>query len=166
MIREEALYQPICIWFYNLLKKRYKRKKILVEDTSRIKLSKWLETKNLLKFVSDGLCYDFKIDITGAIISADSANLILIECKAGAISVKDLSQILGYSKIALPSRAFIMSPAGANSTLSKLITVYGRIDVLNYKEKISKDSVIRICKWDVNKNTIDYNSTLPYGYHP
>jgi len=166
MIREEELYSPICEWLSRLLKNRYKEQTIIVEDISRISLSKWLETNNILKFIPDGVCYDFKIDIIGAVISVDSANLYLVECKAGPITIKDLSQILGYSKIAMPLRSMIISPEGANSTLSTLVTVHGRTDILNYKDKISKDSIIRICKWDMTRNTIDYNFTLPYGYHP
>ncbi len=60
----------------------------------------------------------------------------------------------------------IISPKGANSALEKLIMVHGRIDVLNYLDRQTKNSIIRICKWDSNRNTVDYNATIPLGYHP
>ena len=152
-------------WLKSLIKSRYPQRKVIV-DVARALLSAWLIDNRLMSYFPDGNSYNFKTTIYGVACSKDEAALYLIRTCRNKISMKSLSEFVIYPIIAKPYRALIISPAGANSTLSKLITVYGRIDVLNYKEKISKDSVIRICKWDVNKNTIDYNSTLPHGYHP
>jgi hypothetical protein len=163
---ESLLYTPICHWLEKLLRNRYKRFKIIVANTSNIRLNSWLQKENLLSFFPDGLCYDFKIDITGIILQPKRAGLYFIECKASYITIKDLCQILGYSIIASPVKALIISPKGPSTILEKLITVHGRIDILNYPLPDHKNSLIRICKWDNARNTLDYNFTIPLGCHP
>ena len=152
-------------WLKSLLRSRYPHRKVIVDVTQGL-LSSWLSDNCLMSYFPEGNTFNFKTTISGVAWSKEEANLYLVKTCRNKISIKSLSEFIIYPIIAKPYRAMIISPSGANSTLSKLITVYGRIDVLNYKEKISKDSIIRICRWDSSTNNIDYNSTLPYGYHP
>jgi hypothetical protein len=165
IISEKSLYKPICVWLDKLLNDRYKNSQVIVADTSTTFLSAWLRKRKLSQLFPDSECYDFKIDITGAIVNLKNSALYFIECKASYITIKDISQIMGYSRIANPSRSIIISPKGASTALQKLIIVRGRSDILNYS-KNSKDMLIRICKWDINKNCVDYNDTIPLGLHP
>ncbi len=164
-ISEEKLYKPICIWLCKLLNSRYRDSRIIVADTSTTRLSSWLQKNKIARFFKDSECYDFKIDVTGVIIKSNNASLYFVECKASYITLKDIGQIFGYSRIANPTRSIIISPKGASIALEKLITVRGRTDIIDYSMN-RKANIIRICKWDIDKQSIDYNSTIPLGYHP
>jgi len=166
MVSEKDLYPVISNWLSRLLKSRFGRSKIIVEDTSRIKLSRWLENKGINSRVRYGQFFDFKVDISAAIIGDKGVRLYLMECKTKPITIKDLSQILGYGRIVEPYRAVIISPSGVSKNLFRLIMVSGRTDVLRYNHTKKTDSLIRICKWDIERNDVDFLASIPLGYHP
>jgi hypothetical protein len=166
MLSEKELYPAIAKWLRDLLKYRYRKSDVIVEDTSRIMLSRWLTLKRLDSAVKCGRYFDFKVDISGAIIDERNVRLYLVECKLNQITIKDVSQILGYSRIANPYRALIVSPRGPSRNLDRLIMVSGRSDVLQYGQQDDSESTIRICKWDVQRGSMDLTSSIPLGYHP
>jgi hypothetical protein len=165
-MKEKDLYSPIAFWIEELLRARFRKQEIIVEDTSAIELSTWLSTHNLASKIEYGEFFNFKVDITGVIINRINAKLFLVECKLKYITINDLSQILGYSRIANPYRAMIISPFGANRNLHRLVMVSGRNEVLRFDDDQSNDSVIRICKWNINRKDIDYSASIPLGFHP
>jgi hypothetical protein len=73
--------------------------------------------------------------------------------------IKNISQLLGYRRVALPFQSIIISPKGISSSVSYLLKAFSRYDVLEY----DKDKKIRIAKWDSLKNEIDIRSILPPG---
>jgi len=71
------------------------------------------------------------------------AHLGLVECKLGRINLRDLSQLLGYSRVALPLYSIILSPRGISQSLNLLFNIARRNDILYY----SPDRHIFIAKW-------------------
>lgn len=82
-----------------------------------------------------------------------------IECKLGRITLRDLSQLLGYSKVALPLYSIILSPKGISRSLNLLFDIARRNDILYY----STDSYIIIGKWNEKRKELDLSSIIPKG---
>ena len=89
----------------------------------------------------------------------DRAYLAIIECKIDEISLRDLSQLIGYSKVCLPIFSLIISPKGISKTLHLLFNVWKRYDVLTYSDKRR----VSIAKWLVGGHDIDISSIIPPG---
>lgn len=84
---------------------------------------------------------------------------IFVECKNKKLSLMNLSQLIGYSAIALPIFSILLSPKGMGTTLNKLLISFNRKDVLEYKPR----KKIQIIKWDYDKQDVDYmNSIIDY----
>lgn len=85
--------------------------------------------------------------------------LFFIEAKKTRLTLRDLGQLWAYCKLIDPEEAFLLSSAGLGS-LSKLIISFAREDLLDYGsgKKIKK---MRVGKWNVSKNTIDFGTLIP-----
>lgn len=85
--------------------------------------------------------------------------LFFIEAKKTRLTIRDLGQLLVYCKLIDPEEAFLLSSAGLGS-LNKLIISLAREDLLDYGAgtKIKK---MRVGKWDVVKENIDYRTLIP-----
>lgn len=160
---EKDMYPPVATWLENFLTGRFKRHQIIVNQTPQTKLYRWLETRGFAEYFPDYLTYDIKVDIVGLACYNTNARLFLVECKLNRISLKDVSQLLGYSRVAQPHFAIILSPAGISRPLDYLLRQYGRFDVLNYGEEERKR--LRIAQWDDVRETISVESLLPPGEH-
>jgi hypothetical protein len=70
-----------------------------------------------------------------------------------------LGQLWAYCKLVDPDEAFLLSSQDLGS-LNKLLNAFRREDLLDFGDgkKIKK---MRVGKWDVTKNTIDFNSLIP-----
>lgn len=157
---ERQMYPHVCIWFKKVLREKFKDKEICVEDTSKKVLSKWLVEKGYHKFFSDYQTYEIEVDVTGIVkISDQKALLGFIECKLGKITLRDLSQLLGYSKVALPLYSIILSPKGISRSLTLLFNVTRRNDILYY----SRNRHITIGKWNEKRKELDFTSLIPKG---
>ena len=153
------MYPDVCTWFKRMLLEKYADSRIHIQDTSRKVLSKWLVEKGLHKLFPDYQTYEIEVDIIGIIEKDDKAFLGLIECKLNQITLRDLSQLLGYSKVALPSYSIILSPQGVSKSMHLLFNVSRRNDVLNY----SSDRHIIVGKWNGKRKELDYSSIIPKG---
>ena len=156
---EKQMYPDVCTWFKKMLKQKFKDASIHVEDTSEKVLSKWLVEKGFHNFFSDYQTYEIEIDVTGIIEKYNEAHLGLVECKLGRITLRDLSQLLGYSKVALPLYSLIVSPKGISRSMNLLFNVAGRNDVLYY----SSNKHIIIGKWNEKRQEVELSSIIPKG---
>lgn len=154
------MYPDICLWFKKVLQNKFKNAMICVEDTSKKVLSKWLFEKGFHNYFPEYQTYEVEVDVTGIIVKSDKeAHLGFIECKLGKISLRDVSQLLGYSKVALPLYSIILSPKGVSESLNLLFNVARRNDILYY----SADSHIFITRWQGDKKEIDFSTVIPKG---
>ncbi len=91
----------------------------------------------------------------------DKCALAFVECKLNSISLKDISQLIGYSKVVRPVFSLILSPAGISSPVNTLINIYKRYDILTYWNNLK----IRIAKWNKTTKDIDAATLIPHGEH-
>jgi len=155
------MYPDVCAWFKKILKEKFKDSKIFVEDTSKKVLSKWLVEKGFHDFFPDYQTYEIEVDITGVIKKSGETQLGLIECKLQNITLRDLSQLLGYSKVALPIYSIIVSPQGISRSMNLLFNIARRNDILYY----SSDRHIIIGRWNERSKELDLSSIIPKGSH-
>lgn len=156
---EKRMYPDIMKWLKGFLESKYRKYKISVFNTHAQTLSNILIGKNLHNFFPDYPTYDIKVDVTGILIRKDSADLIFVECKLNPITLKDVSQLLGYSKVAKPLHSIILSPADVSRSVSYLFRTLRRYDVLEYE----RDKKIIIAKWSERTKEILPSSIIPRG---
>jgi len=158
---ESQMYLDVTKWLKEFLNNRYKRRNIIVEATPQTKLYRWLELKGLQDYFSDYLAYDIKIDVTGIVYNQNNALFAFVECKLKPISLKDVSQLLGYSRVAQPKYSIIISPSYISRPISELFMKFSRYDILSYGD----NRKIRIAKWDYLRKTVSLETILPPGEH-
>lgn len=155
---EIEIYPDIIIWLENRLNGDYgrKAKKITVLDTHDSYLSNFIIKLKYQRFFSDFTTYKIQQDITGFIEYEDKVELVFVEVKIGQLKLIDLSQLIGYSCIALPVFSILLAPAGMGSTLSKLLTSFNRKDILEFRP----GRKIEVLKWEEKKQDIDYMNSI------
>ena len=155
---EIEMYPDIIKWLTTDLKQRFgkKAKKIQVLDTHDSDLSNFIMQLSYQKFFPEFTTFQIRQDITGFIEYEDKVELVFVECKNTTLSLINLSQLIGYSSIALPIYAILLSPQGMGTTLSKLLQTYNRKDVLEFKP----NRKIQVIKWDLNKQDIDFMKSV------
>jgi len=153
------MYPHVGAWFKKILRERFKDAKVYVEDTSKKVLSKWLVEKGFHNFFPNYQTYEIEVDVTGIVEKSDEAHLGLVECKLSRITLRDLSQLLGYSKVALPLYSIILSPKGISRSMNLLLNIARRNDILYY----STDRHIIIGKWNERRQELDLSSLIPKG---
>jgi hypothetical protein len=156
---EKEMYPEVVNWLIKHLEGIYTKSEIEVFNTSKINLCEFIRRKNLSIYFSEFETYVIKVDITGVIKYKEKCLLAFVECKLKSISLKDISQLIGYSKVVRPTFSLILSPAGISSPVNKLINIYKRYDILIYWENLN----IRIAKWNKITKEIDQASLLPHG---
>jgi hypothetical protein len=152
------MYPDIIEWLKKNLEQKFgkKAKKITVLDTHDSDLSNFIMQLNYQKFFSEFSTYKIRQDITGFIEYKDKVELVFVECKNTSLSLIHLSQLIGYSCIALPIYSILLSPQGIGQTLSKLLKSYNRLDVLEFRPQ----KMIQVIKWDKTKQDIDYMNSI------
>jgi hypothetical protein len=153
------MYPDVCAWFKRILVEKCEGSKIHIEDTSRKVLSRWLVEKGFHKLFPDYQTYEIEVDIIGIIEKNNRASLGMIECKLNQITLRDLSQLLGYSRVALPLYSIILSPKGVSKSMHRLFNISRRDDILNY----SNDRHIVIGKWNEKRKELDFSTIIPKG---
>jgi len=158
---EKEMYPEVVSWLNVYLKHKYPRAMITSYDTSRENLCEFIRRYKLGKYFAEAETYVIKVDITGVIRYKEKCLLAFVECKMKPISLRDISQLIGYSKVVLPVFSIIVSPRGISSTVNKLINIYRRYDVLTYKN----NHKLKIACWNKNTKDIDASTLLPHGEH-
>lgn len=155
---EIEMYPDIVEWLKINLKQKFGKKalKITVLDTHDSDLSNFIMSLSYQKFFPEFSTYKIRQDITGFIEYKDKVDLVFVECKNTSLSLIHLSQLIGYSCIALPIYSILLSPQGMGQTLNKLLKNYNRSDILEFRP----NKTIHVIKWDKSKQDIDYMNSI------
>lgn len=95
------MYPEVCAWLHDLLDAGFPRATVEVADTSRVILANYLEQRGLAALFPDCQTYEINVDVTG-VVKAKKPHLAFVECKLTPLTLRDMSQLLGYSKVAVP----------------------------------------------------------------
>ncbi len=155
---EIEMYPDIVEWLKINLKQKFGKKalKITVLDTHDSDLSNFIMSLSYQKFFPEFSTYKIRQDITGFVEYKDKVDLVFVECKNTSLSLIHLSQLIGYSCIALPIYSILLSPQGMGQTLNKLLKNYNRSDILEFRP----NKTIHVIKWDKSKQDIDYMNSI------
>ena len=149
-------------WLQSHLEANYTTASILVIDSSRKKLSKVIEERNLsIGLPDEWQSWEIYVDIVGFIQKPNVTHLAFVECKNTSITLSHISQLLGYSRVAIPHNSFIISPQGLSGALKSLFISFQRTDVLDYHYPEGKLPLsIVAAKWNQHSNCIDSDSII------
>ena len=157
--REKEMYPDVMAWLKRALQGMHPRASIETYDTSAVALYRFLEVQGLHELFPQYRSYDIYVDVTGVVRTRRQAHLAFVECKLKAIALRDLSQLLGYSRVAMPLYSIIISPAGLGSAVTYLLKTYGRLDVLEY----SPQKRLKVATWDSSRAEISLPTLIPPG---
>lgn len=163
--REEDMYPDIKKWLEQYLASKYPNWEIKVYDTSKTTLSQFLIQSRIQNYFPHYTTYDVKVDVTSILKDLQKKRyfIVLVECKLKSISLKDVSQILGYSRVVRPLHAMIISPKGLTSPVAHLFQKLKRYDVLAYEfdHKGRARKYVKIGTWDAKRKEVLPNSWIP-----
>lgn len=131
-MEERDLYEPMRVWLNQYLKEKYNTYEIIVEDTSQIYLEEALRRHEIEYPIANGL--KIQIDVLGIAKKEDKILLFFIEAKKGDLNLKDLGQLLIYSKLINPEEAFLMTPKSFCS-VGTVINVLKRNELIQYGDR-------------------------------
>ena len=155
--KEELLYPEIEIWFRKYLEDKYKGYSITTtHKTSRIVLDSYLKSVGLE--IKEAIGLSIKVDIVGLLKKPNETKIVFAEIKDQPLTLSDLGQLWGYTQLINPVESFLISSRGLGS-LDYLFKVLKREDLLFYG--IKKEKMMRVCKWDEERKSIDYTTLIP-----
>lgn len=156
-MKEEDLYEPMRLWLDRYVKDKYKKYEVVSVDAHAERLDRVLAKYDVVREMANGV--DIQIDVLAIAKRGADIKLFFIEAKKTKLTLRDLGQLWAYCKLVDPDEAFLLTSADLGS-LNKLLNAFKREDLLDFGngKKIKK---MIVGKWDVNKNTVDYNSIVP-----
>lgn len=156
-MREEELYEPMRQWLERYVKDKYKRHTVIAVDAHAERLDRVLARHGIVREMANGV--DIQIDVLAIAEKGNDTKLFFIEAKKTKLTLRDLGQLWAYCKLVDPDEAFLLSSAGLGS-LNKLVNAFRREDLLDFGDgkRIKK---MRVGKWDVKSNSVDYPSLVP-----
>jgi hypothetical protein len=163
---ELEMYPWVIRWLQQFLAGRFPKAQVTVYDTQAADLNRFIRRHGLQAlFTSDvWQTYEIRVDVTAFVVRSDSAAIVFAECKNRAISLRDLSQLLGYCRIAHPLFALLISPLGPGDALRSLVLTHGRTDVLEYDwPRGSLPRAVTVARWNAGSQDLDMASILPPG---
>lgn len=154
---EEELYEPMRLWLEQYIKDKYKRYTVVAVDAHAERLDRVLAKYDVVNEMANGV--DIQIDVLAIAKKGSDVKLFFIEAKKTKLTLRDLGQLWAYCKLIDPEEAFLLTSADLGS-LNKLLNVFRREDLLDFGngKKIKK---MRVGRWDVTKNAIDFNTLVP-----
>ena len=156
-MREEELYEPMRHWLEQYVKDKYKRHTVIAVDAHAERLDRVLARHGIVREMAIGV--DIQIDVLAIAQKGNDTKLFFIEAKKTKLTLRDLGQLWAYCKLVDPDEAFLLSSAGLGS-LNKLVNAFRREDLLDFGDgkRIKK---MRVGRWDVKSNSVDYPSLVP-----
>lgn len=158
--QEKLMYPDVAKWFKHLLSVKYKKADVQVVISANEYLSSIIQKYNYNDYFPLFHTYLIQVDIVGFIKMKNMIKIGFVECKLNNINLKDISQLIGYSKVVIPEYSIIISPKGVGNAINSLIKIYKRYEILEY----TKDRKIKIAKWDIDKKEVLTETILPPGY--
>jgi hypothetical protein len=158
-MKERELYGEVALWFERRLEMLYPSWRAIVHNTSQTRLSAFLSREGIAKAYPGSEAFEIEVDLTGILRRGSKFELAFVECKTAAITLKDIGQILGYSRVALPRLAVILSPGGLSQSVGLLLNTYNRTDILEY----GTGKRLKVGVWDLAKKQVDPGSVYPPG---
>jgi len=155
------MYPDVAAWLRRTMETAFRGKAVAVEVTGRLVLWRFLQQRGWHGYFPDYATFDIRTDVTGIVHSETAAQLAFVECKLGPIRLRDISQLLGYSRVAKPVLAYIVSPAGISTAVRTLLVTHRRFDVVEY----DAGKRIRVATWNRQRQEIDHSTLLPPGAH-
>lgn len=145
---EKEMYPAVCQWLNVFLKGRHRGAAINVFDASRKSLARLIQETGFFKNLpAEWQSWDIYVDVVGFARTSQATALAFTECKNEAITLAHLSQLLGYSRVALPHYSVLLAPQGASDALRLLHL--GRTDVLVYHSQEGKlPHSVAVARWD------------------
>ncbi len=131
-LREVETYYPLQVWLENHIKQNHNSDS-LVFDSSTTNLNN-IDFEGVDEIIEEFDDFDIKPDVIG--ITYNKKNLFLIESKVTKISLEDLSQTIGYSKVIQPTEAFLISTEEISSNLLFLLDAYPEVLKYNGTQKV------------------------------
>ena len=156
---EKAMYPDVVMWLKRALHGMRPGADVKTYDTSAVALRRFLEAHGLQELFPQYQSYDIRVDVTGVVRTRQDASLAFVECKVKPITLRDLSQLLGYSRVARPIYSIIISPAGIGGAVSYLLKTCNRLDVLDY----GPGRRLKLATWDAGRREISIPSIVPPG---
>lgn len=158
--KEFELYEPMRIWLEKYLFDKYPGWHVNVIDAHSRTLDHYLEEAGVLESYPQTIGLDIQIDVLGIVRKGNRVELVFIEAKKTQLNLHDLGQLWAYCKLCDPREAFLLSSVGVGS-LNKIINNLGRVDILDFGDGKKLIKRMYVAKWDIAKNSIDYNTMMP-----
>ena len=160
--RESDMYPAVCQWLAGFMQSRHRDAKIHVFDASRKSLARLINETGLIKNLpAEWQSWEIYVDVVGFAITPKATVLGFAECKNEAITLSHLSQLLGYSRVALPQYSILIAPQGASDALRSLLVTFGRTDVLQYHtQKGRLPRSVAVARWDELGACIDLGTII------
>lgn len=156
-MKEEDLYEPMRSWLEQYVKDKYKKYNVIAVDAHAERLDRVLKKYAAENEMAIGV--DIQIDVLAIAKKGTDKKLFFIEAKKTRLTLRDLGQLWAYCKLIDPDEAFLLT-SGELGSLNKLLNAFRREDLLDFGDG-SRIKKMRVGKWDVAKNTVDYNSLIP-----
>jgi hypothetical protein len=160
--REEEMYPLVVEWLRDYLSFRHKNSKLLVLDGSKKSLSRIIADNGLTEFVpQEWVSWDIHVDVVGFTSGKMKTDLALVECKLDPLTLRDLSQLIGYYRVAKPKYAFLISPRGISDSLTSLLKTYSRVDILRYHQETGRLAFsIVLASWSEERMSLDWSTAI------
>lgn len=137
---KEILSEKLLFWLNKYLEKKYSFKYLIEVFIPKSYISKL--PNDSIKKIPNYTSFDFKPDILGILQSKENPNivkLILVNRSTSSLSLKEIGEIICYSRIANPEEAFLISPkALANEVNLILFDKAMQTNILSYQDKFVK----------------------------
>jgi len=159
---EREMYPGVCVWLETFLRERHRRSEVKVCDGSRKSLARLITDNGIHKRMPpEWVSWDIQVDVVGFVFQKKYTVTAFVECKNSALTLRDLSQLLGYSRIALPRYSFLISPQGPSDSLRSLLMSFNRRDVLRFDEPAGHlPRSIVVAKWHPPGESIDWGTVI------
>lgn len=174
-IREEDLYPDIACWLETRLRESVRNVDIdfvkafdshnrylsdIMFEVFNKQLSEDLVQRYRKLLPEDYMSWTIKVDVFGVALFDSKLCLAIVEVKTHNLSIDDLSQIIGYTKIVKPEISILLSLGTLSESLSNLFIKYNRYDVLGYNDRRGGTRKIHILRWDLSKKDVNYLSYI------